>query len=53
MAREYPADERQWTQPARIRIGVVLRRLWPSVLVALVLWLGWAVLSRRRQRAPV
>ncbi|MGH9118398.1 MAG: hypothetical protein ACRD0A_11165 [Acidimicrobiales bacterium] len=51
MGREYPVDEREWIQPARVRLGVVARRLWPSFLIALVIWLGWlAAVSRRRRR---
>jgi hypothetical protein len=50
-AREYPADEREWTLPAGQRVAVVARRLWPSLVVGLIAWLAWAALRRRRRRS--
>jgi hypothetical protein len=52
MIHEHPADERAWTLPASERLVVVARRVWPSLAIGLVVWLGWLAVRRRRRRAP-
>jgi hypothetical protein len=49
LPREYPVDEGDWVQPASARLAVVARRLWPSLLIGVVLWVAWAALRRRRR----
>jgi hypothetical protein len=49
VAREYPAHEEDWVQPAAVRVRTVGRRLWPA-LVLLAAWLLVTWLRRRRTR---